>query len=264
MSDVTVTPTVELGGTVPRVRLDVVDANIPERFSANVVRHDPDGRIVPVRTPTGEALTLSTVGLTRVGLVYDYEAPFGQPVSYSTLESPAIVSAEVTVAVDRVWLIHPGVPELSQQVMVSEFGPRARPIPQGVYLPLGRREPIVHTDGQRKAASYSLSLLTQTEAEARLLEPLLEDGSTLLLNVPATLGYGVPTEYIAVGDVAETRNARFAGNPIRTWQLACTVTARPVGGTQAERTYTDLIATFATYGAVQAAYDSYFDVLAGP
>lgn len=264
MADVTVTPTVELGGTVPRVRLDVVDANIPERFAASVVRHDPDGRVVPVRTPDGEALVLQTSGVTRVGLVYDYEAPYGEPVTYSTLESPAIVSAPVTVAETRVWLNHPGVPELSRPVVVQEFGARARPIPQGVFMPLGRREPIVHTDGQRKAASFSLSLLTQTEEEARLLEPLLEDGSALLLNVPATSGYGVPTEYVSIGEVTVSRVARYAGNPLRLWQMQCTVTARPVGGTQAERTWVDVIANYATWADVMNAYESWFDVLAGP
>lgn len=264
MSTITVTPTVELGTNPPRVRLDVVDANIPEYFAANVVRHDPDGRTVPVRTPDGLPLVLTTSGATRVGLVYDYEMQYGASVTYSTLESPSTISASVIVAEARVWLIPPGVPELAQPLRVQNFGARTRRAIQTVHQPLGRREPVVHTDGRRKAPEYELTVLTQTLGEELLLDALLEDTSTLLLNVPAGSGYGIGAEYVSVGDVVEGRLSRLAAEPLRSWSLTCTVTSRPVGGTQAERTYLDVLTSFATYADVMTAYDSYLDLLAGP
>jgi hypothetical protein len=126
MSTVTVAPTVELSNVPPRVRLDVTDSGTPNLFATTVMRLDPDGALRPVRTQDGAPLTLGTSGSNRVGLVYDYEAPYGAPVSYSTLESPSTVSNPVTVDESRVWLVHPGVPALSLPITVAEIGERKR------------------------------------------------------------------------------------------------------------------------------------------
>jgi len=42
------------------------------------------------------------------------------------------------------------------------------------------------------------------------------------------------------------------------------VVDRPAGGTQAQRTYTDVLATYATYSAVRTKYATYSALLAGP
>ena len=263
MSTVTVTPTVEPStgaiGDPPRVRLDVVDADAPAVESVTVTRLDPDGRIVPVRTFDGNPLDLTG----GPGLIYDYEAPFGAPVRYSSQESPATVSAEVTVDEQRVWLIHPGVPALSMPVNVAEFGKRSRPVARGVHRPMSRRYPVVQTDGRRKAAEAVLELNTFTLSERAAFETLTDDAATLLLNVPAGFGWGVGAEYVDLGDLDEERLIIWAGQPRRLQTLPYLVVDRPVGGSQAERTLADL-AEFASLADLALAYESLLDLAAGP
>lgn len=255
---VTVTPTVELSNVPPRIRLNIT-ASAGET-STTVTRLDPDGRTVSVRTADGAPQPIT--GTTA--LLYDYEMQYGAAVSYSSLQSPATVSAQVTVDETRVWLIHPGVPDLSQPLTVAELSERKRPVQQGVYRPMGRRYAVVQTDGQRKAPEFTLSVYTATDADRASIEDLLDDAGTLLLNVPVGKGWGIGADYVAVGDSTEFRYGRFLGYADRRWDLPLVVVSRPVGGTQSQRTYTDVLATYTTYTQVQAAYSSYLNLLAGP
>lgn len=255
---VTVAPTVELGNEPPRVRLDVT-GNAGET-AATITRLDPDGRTRTVRTFDGNPLSLST----GAGLIYDYEAPFGSPVTFSTVESPGIVSAAVAVNSTRVWLIHVGVPELSTPVTVASLGPRTYAARRGVFYPMGRATPVVQTDGSRKSAEWTLSVYTATLEERAAIEDLCSDAGVLLLNVPADKGWGVNAEYVAVGDLTENRVSRFAGEPSRTWELPLTVVDAPAGGSQSERTYVDVLVDNATYADLMTRYPSYLALLAGP
>lgn len=257
---VTVTPTAEPStgpSDPPRVRLDITDSG--GLTSATITRLDPDGRTRAVRTGDGNPATLSG----GLALLYDYEAPFGA-VSYSSLESPGTVSAQVTLAESRVWLIHPGVPELSTPVTVVALGPRTAAVQRGVHRPLGRATAVVQTDGARKAAEWTLTLLTTSDDERLTLQDLVFDASVLLLNVPADKGWGAEYEYVSIGDIEEQRVSRFAGEPLRRWELPCTVVDRPVGGTQAERTYADVLVDNTSYATVMTRYGRYLDLLAGP
>jgi len=268
MSAITVTATVENSTgplDVPRVRLNVTDTgSSPALFAATVTRLDPDGRVVPVRTNDGNPLVLTTSGTTRVGLLYDYEAPYQAPVTYSTMETPGSSSAAVTVAESKVWLIHPGVPELSMPISVASVGNRTRSISQGVFRPMGRRSPVVQTDGQRKSPEGTLELNTLTLAEAARFEALTDDAGVLLLNVPASFNWGLPTSYVALGDIEEGRLVDYAPEPRRLQNLPYIVVDRPAGGSQSERTYIDLLAQFSSYAALRNAYPSYTALLAGP
>jgi hypothetical protein len=254
---VTVTPTVEAGNDPPRIRLDVT-ATAGET-ATTVTRLDPDGTTVPVRTNDGAPLTISA----GVGLVYDYEAPFSAPVTYSTVETPANVSAQVTLTAAKAWLVHPGVPALSVQVTIAAVGARTRSVVRGVHWPMGRAAPVVQTDGMRKAAESSVDLYVPDEDSRAALETLTADAGVLLFNVPATLPWGLPAAYISVGDMVETRAVRYLGQPDRTVTLPYQVVDRPVGGTQAERTLADL-AGYGTLAALAAQYGTLFDVAVGP
>jgi len=268
MSTITVTATVENStGSLdpPRVRLNVTDTGTsPALFAATVTRLDPDGRVVPVRTNDGNPLVLTTSGTTRVGLLYDYEMPYGAPVTYSTMETPTSSSAAVTVAESKAWLVHPGVPELSRPVTVASVSERTRRAQRGVFYPMGRETPVVQTDGARKAAEYTLGLLTQTDTERRDLGALLSDAGVLLFNVPASKPWGIGAEYVSIGDVTESRVTPFIGEPTRRFELPLTVVDRPAGGSQSERTYIDVLAQFSSYAALRNAYNSYTSLLAGP
>ena len=263
MSTVTVVPTVELTNVPPRVRLDVTDTGTPNLFATTVNRLDPDGVLRPVRTTDGNPLTLSTSGSDRVGLLYDYEMPYGASVSYSTVESPGTVSAAVTVDESRAWLVHPGVPALSMPITIASIGARTRRAQRGIFYPMGRSTPVVQTDGQRKAAEYSLNIYTATDDDRGRIDALFEDAGVLLLNVPASKGWGITAEYVSVGDMSEARVANFLGYTDRTWELPLVVVDRPSGGSQSQRTLADLL-VYPTLADLQAAYPTLADVLAGP
>lgn len=265
MSVVTVTATVEASNVPPRVRLDVVDNGSPSFFQTTVTRLNPDGTTVPVRTQDGDPLPLTTSGSNRVGLLYDYEAPFQGAVSYSTAETPGSVTPQVTVSEDRIWLIHPGVPALSMPVTLGKgsLTTVARAAKRGVFYAMGRQNPVVQTDGARKGAESQLNILTSSTADLASLQALLQDTGVLLLNIPAERDYGFATCYIAVGDVEETRPVELLPVGWRSTSLPFVIVDRPAGGSQAQRTLADLF-VYATLADLMPAYPTLADLLAGP
>ena len=266
MSTVTVVASVEALNVPPRVRLDVTDIGATVAAGAVTVnRLDPDGRLVPVRTQDGNPLTLSTSGINKVGLVYDYEMPLGATVQYTTTEDPSTSSGEVTVPSSQVWLVHPGVPALSQpiEIRVGSFQEETLPVKQGVFYPMGRKSPIVVSDGTRHSGQSSFTVSTETADELAAMRDLLDDGGPLLLNVPAAVGIGVDTAYISVADVTITRPSDVGSDALRDIKMPYTVIDRPSGGSQSERTYIDLLSV-PTYGDLLTLYPTYLDVLAGP
>ncbi|MCU1617201.1 MAG: hypothetical protein JWO98_4741 [Frankiales bacterium] len=259
MSTISITATVEAANVPPRVRLDV-SASPTTTTSTTITRLDPSGSTVPVRTSDGNPLVLSS----GIGLLYDPEVPYDAPVSYSSLESPLTFSAQVTVPASQVWLTHPGVPALSMPITVAVFGDRARKVQRGVFYPMGRGTPVVVTDGARKSVESSFDVKIDNPDTLEALMAITSDGSDLLLNVPSGLGWGVPTCYIAVGDITESRLVDYAAEPARYVTMPFVVVDRPAGGSQAERTLADIYADYATLADVRAAYTNLTAVLAGP
>lgn len=260
----TVTATVETDHVPPRVRLNIADTRTTKATAVTVTRIDPDGSVSTVKTADGNPLTLTVSGSSNVGLLYDYLMPLGSGITYSTAEAPGTTSAEVIVGSEVVWLVHPGLPAISMPITVASLGARTYPTMRGVHRPMGRASAVVVTDGTRKAAEYDLSIYTADDGEREALSALLADSQALLLNVPSSKGWGVTHEFISIGDVTETRVSRVAPISDRIWSMSVTVVDQPVGGTQAERTYVDVLADFSTYAAVRTNYANYLAVLAGP
>jgi hypothetical protein len=260
----TLTVTPDLTNSPPRVRLDVA---VPggAGVSALITRLDPDGRTQVVRLAGPAEMT----GLAWVG--YDYEAPYGSSVTYTatvTYTNPGTIvesaSALSALDVSDVWLIHPGVPALSMLLAkVKSLDGRLRPVNRGVFQPFGRANPIVVTDGQRKAVQSQLMVRTRTLDELAALIALTDDAAVLLLNVPASLGWGVSNEYISLGDLTESREAdKFAGLPSRIMSAPYLVVSRPIGGSQSQRTWADVLAESATWQDVLNTRATYLELLA--
>lgn len=258
-----ITPTVEPATVPPRVRIDVTDLDTAATAGVTLTRVDPDGKARPVRTYDGGPLVFTAGTGGRVATLYDYEPPYGAPLTYSTAEAPTITSGQVTVPEDRVWLIHPGVPALSMPITVAKMGARTRPVTRGVYRPMGSRYPVVHTDGQRQAPEYPLTVRTTTLPELQQLLDLCDDAQVLLLNVPATKQWGVGAEYISVGDLSEDRLYQYGREPRRVFDLPCTVVDRPEGGTTASRTLASIAAEAPTLAGLAALYDTLYDMAMG-
>ena len=255
---VTITPTVESGNVPPRVRLDIAAGT---ETATTVLRLDPDGNLVPVRTDDGNPLPISG----GTALLYDYEAPFDGPVFYTSVESSTTFSDPVVVPASQVWLIHPGVPSLSLPVRLAQgtFSKRTRTVQQGVFTPIGRARPIVVTDGARKSVQSQLSVLTTSVAEAEAIDDLASDAGVLLLNIPTSLNYNFSTCYVALGDMESGPVIEKVFELWQTFTWPFTVVDRPAGGSQAERTLADLL-DYSTLGALRTAYPTLLDLLAGP
>jgi len=268
----TLTASVEADHTPPRVRLDVNDSTgtIP---SLTITRLDPDSQYRKVRTSDDAPLPLSG----GVATIYDYEAPFGYTLTYTTDQAG---SPTATVQIDsaRPWLTHLGVPSRSASIdfRVGTNDEETWSIDQGVFQVLERDDPIVATSGARLLPSSSLILSVETTVDLAALRLLLSDGSPLLLNVPPSLGVGLDTCYIAVGNVTPRRPSGSAGMSwLRDIELPYQQVGRPAGGTQAAITWNDVAtrgasdyvaaasSPYATWVAVAAAADSWA-VLAAP
>jgi hypothetical protein len=251
----TLTATVQPGNVPPRVFLQLTGAT---GTTVEVGRQDADGRTRPVRG--GDPGTLS--GGTWVG--YDYESWFGQPMVYEAVTSGGTtLSASVQLDVADVWLRHPGAPDLSVIVEIHGEPDETYALNRLVTAPLGRTYPIVTTDGRRKAKTATMVVATWDDDQRNALHNIVADGAPLLLDVPPAKGWGLEHQYMAIADVTAARAtpelAEFGG---RLWSLPYDEVDRPVGGQQAQWTYADVLARYATYNAVKAAYLTYNDLLA--
>jgi hypothetical protein len=228
--------------------------------TTTVNRLNPDGTTVPVRTNDGNPLPLSS----GIGLLYDYEMPFGQLVSYTSVESPTTISASVSVTPSSAWLIHPGIPSLSVPIRIGEMSERKRPVQRAVLYPMSRLYAWTATDGQRKAAEYTLTLYTPDDVTRANFNALIDDAGVLLLNVPAGNAWGVGAEYVSVGDTVEQRPVKILAVSDRMFQLPIVVVDRPSGGSQSQRAWTDVVAAYGTWADVKTHYATWSSVNAGP
>jgi hypothetical protein len=248
----TLTATALPDDTPPRILLTVY---APAATQVTITRINADGARSTVRDANPKML----VG--GVAPVYDYEAPFGQPVTYTatTDATASLATAPVTLAVTQPWLLHPGIPNLSQPVTVRTIGDQTSDTLQGVHYVLGRDKPVVISDGVRHASTFDLTLKTSTQADGLMLEGLLSDASPLLLQ--AAYPYTGETFYgwVSIGGVTRSPYNRFI-HPGVVWTLSCTEVDRPAGLLQTQRTLADVAAQFLTLAEVRDTYARLLDV----
>jgi hypothetical protein len=273
----------EPGNVPPRIALELT---WPEAPTATVERLDPDGRWRPVRT--GEPATI-----VETWLGYDYEAPYGDPVSYRATSGDGLVinagpgsfsgtdfpdldegmgveynpdgsvaHYDVVLDVPAAWLIHPGVPSLSCPLRVVSVSERTRPARRGVFDVIGRQTPVVASQ-RRKAGGYEVKLRTLDDAAAAALEAALDDSSPLLLNIPTSLGWLLRRTWVSVGDLVVTPYTDLNGRDHRlVWTLPVLEVDRPSGAQQAQWTLDDLQAERLTFDDLTQGYGSFADVAA--
>jgi hypothetical protein len=264
MATITLAVTPQESNVPPRVQIDVTDSGTPAITSVTVTRTDNTGRVDVVRTADGGPLTLTTSGTTRVGTLFDYEVPFGTPVTYSTVEQPTAVSSAVTVNADLPWLVHPGVPDRSLAVEFAKgsFDEEALTANSGVFWPLGSAVATVVTDGQRKNAGSTFLLRTDDTTEIAAVRSLIGDAGVLYMNIPPSLGLEVDSQYVAILDVKLRRPSDIGGDPMRVWECPYVPVQRPAGGTQSQWTWADVIATYPTWADLLAANATWADLQA--
>lgn len=249
--------TAQPGNVPPRVLLELTYAS---QASATVTRLDPDGRIRTVRL--ADPATLAS----GVWVGYDYESWLQGAATYTATTSVGYVTSNpVSMDVDTVWLRHPGIPSLSVPVeIVPDLEERVHAVNQAVLQPLGRRYPIVVSDGRRKAATSGLTFRTLDEVDGPALRAIFDDVSVLLLDAPLDHGLGFVHEYLAFGELRERRfDPQHGPNPWRNWSVGYTVVDRPAGGQQALRTWATVLAENTAWSDVVNTFTTWSDLLTG-
>lgn len=220
--------------------------------TAQITRTDADGAIRPVRG--GDPAPL--VGGQWVG--YDFEGPYGQAATYTVTPSdgsPAVFTLAPALGVTQAWLVHEGVPSLSIKVIGwHDDSGRGTDTGEAQHVVIGRENPIIITDGQRKGASYQASLKTNTEAEAAAFLAIIAGSVPLLLQLVYPFTGRSRWEYISIGHVDELRRSEQFGDVRRKWAFTCTVVDRPAGGIAAQRTIADAAIEVGTIDQYTARY----------
>ena len=246
--------TPEPGNSPPRVRLEINNVAGP---SVMVTRTTPDGISTPVR---GGDPALTTAGAFLV--LYDYEAPYNQSLTYT---AGSVQTSPVLLSVHQPWLVHPGLPSLSQSLHVVSLGDETMASTAGIHEVVGRQHPIIVSDGRRKGATFSLALKTFAVADRSALGQLFQDTEPLLLQI-VDPDYTAEYDYrwVSIGNIVMSRlsstNYTLA---TRIWSCDCTDTDAPVGSIQAQRTWADLIAECRTWADVTALYKTWRGALTG-
>lgn len=252
MPVLTITP--QPANNPPRILLQVTGETGAFGSPANivtVVRRNTDGSSYTVRT--GNPGTV--IGGAWTG--YDYESPFGLGGTYTVTPDVGFpVSGSVAAlreyGVQQPWLIHPGIPALSMPITVARPGPvPVSDINQGVFNVLGRKDAVVRTDGVRKSPTLTLTVSTYTWDEEDDFAKLIDDASTLLLQITYPEWERSKFWWVSIGQVTPQQMVDYLGNTFVQWSCACTVTGPPAGLLQAQW----------TCAGVVNAYSSCLDVL---
>ena len=195
-------------------------------------RQLPDGTSAPVRTFDGGPLTLNGSGSSYSATVTDIEAPSGVPLLYigdGASTNPVMLDTDVP------WLVHLGKPALSVPLDLRKdsFTKRSRSTTRGLFAVSGRRHMMVISGGTRRPPESSFVFQTSELSEIEQVDALTADDSVLFFNLPASLGLGVPSMYVSVGDIDEDRTVDIGDVAQRHWRLPYLMVEAPLGGVAA-------------------------------
>ena len=165
----------------------------------------------------------------------------------------------VTPAMNSVWLKSATHPFLNRKVAIVDMGPLTRPARGALFAVSGRRLPVA-VSGVRGSRQFELTVLTDNVNDRESLGLLLDTGSPLYVHVPPSCPIPIPTCYVVVGDVDDSRPARVT--EIHTMSLPMTEVAPPgIGIVGATVSWTSIKNEFATWTDVIADNDTWGDVL---
>lgn len=215
--------------------------------------------------------TLPDLGLASV-VVYDYEASFGVPVTYTAQVTTSAgiesLSGSVTLMVDTAWLIHPRQPSLSVPVgsddsgtFLAAIGEASADSQAARHRVIGSARDVVMSFGRRSDPSYSgFEIVTTTEGEAEAVADLLRDETPILVRMPAVWDANFVEDFYAVQNWSALPVADRNGQWLTRWSLPLSPAVAPKVIVQPENSYAAGL-LFDSYGESFAAQPTYFDRL---
>lgn len=247
-------------GVDPVVRLHGVTADLVDAYGTWTMKRASNGRAV----------------------FYDTELPLDTNIYYRADSSQVLSAASATAgpvniaSSGAIWLKDPIRPahDLSATVVRDPIDPACSGA-SGIYFVGFEGSRYASASGRftveddpypivasrpRKQATSSLVLVTKQLTDRDRLRTLLMSGDVLLLQTPASWGYG--DVYIDVADTDENRLSRDHRKPWRQWSLPYALAREPAGlsfGVDGAR-FVDLCDVYATWGAITAAGKTWLDV----
>lgn len=219
-----VTNTLPVTGTYPDT-LRIVATGLPAGATL-----DLDAILVELGTSTGEFFDGSAISgawlgtpgtsasmLAPITVITDAEAPLNQPLTYEltypgvaggwVTSTPPVTLATPTGGPGDSWLTHPSRRDRPLRISLVSVPTWDRTVPQGSFLPIGARHPIVVSAARRQAPVGELKLVTLSFDERDELLALLDDPAPVLVRFPPEFGYRRPL-WLVVGKITEDRGER--------------------------------------------------------
>lgn len=203
-------------------------------------------------------------------LVVDYEAPFGDPATYSATaydgagtaatESPSSAAAILAVP-GCPWVQDPTDPASAMVWIATDWPDRTFGRDSAELWPVASKTAVVLT-GPRRAPISTMTVITRTLTAA--------DGLLALADVPVVLVRTDPAwrwrgGYFAMGEVVETGRVYDPTHPDQLWTVPLTPTvAPPPDMTVPLYTWADVKRLYATWADVKAAKATWQDLLRNP
>ncbi len=242
-------------------RIQIAVGSLPGGSSYAVVDRTLDG--VNYEIVRGGAAVAVTPGGDL--LIYDYEFPAGQLITYRVRvysAADALLATyadDITGTLEVAWLKSPTRPFLNREITIVGWSDVNTPARAGVFDVLGRRLPVAVTE-VRGSRRFSLELRAAGTAEADALRLFFSFGDVVFLHVPDDCE--VPGSlYAAVGDVTESRVGKH-DTSARRFTLDLTECAQPdpsiVGNSI---TWTGVMSEWATWADLFGEVASWADLL---
>lgn len=201
-----------------------------------------------------------------IGVAYDYE--FAADVEnlyrvYYYNASDQVVVGDppvgITPELGAVWLKSVAHPYLNRKLWLVDVSDISSPMRGGVFDVVGRSFPVAVSD-VRGSRQFSITVATETKAEAEDLLLCLSVGGPAFLHVPSGCPLPVDTMYVQVGNVTQEQPSRYS--EVRLFDLDMVEVAAPgpdlVGSTI---TWSGVVNNFATWEEVVTDVSTWNDLL---
>jgi hypothetical protein len=188
------------------------------------------------------------------------------PAKTWTINSTAVIvvpqSNTTTPTITEVWLKSPLHPFLNRTARVVGFSEVSRPARNGIFEVVGRTYPVAVTD-LRSSRRFTVTIRTDTRAEAEEMDLILAAGDIMLLHIPPdTAHLWLPVKvYVSIADVTQTRLGIKDG-VLCDFAMPCVEVAPPDLDTYGSTaTWASIVATQGDWDDVEAAFSDWADVM---
>ncbi|HET6291023.1 MAG TPA: hypothetical protein VFG15_30300 [Amycolatopsis sp.] len=176
--------------------------------------------------------------------------------SFGRRPDVGVETSTITPVLDSTWIKNVRRPSLNRKVTVTDVSDIERPSRSELVDVVGRTYPIEISD-VRGSRRFTLQVSTSDLSVADDFDNALSVGHTVFIQAPSALCV-VPTLYASIGDTTRARPRGSVRSARRYFDLPLTEVAAPASTVYSDTfTYADVLATYATIGAVVAANASY-------